>query len=100
MQNFLYFLCRYGNVSQVPESQDRLAGFRIFPDLKETAEVRINDVRRLTCSPARIINGHHHHYHHLLHDRYGMVGVYQIFQAANPLNLTLSEFVTYSAEPL
>ena len=31
MQNFLYFLCRYGNVSQVPESQDRLAGFRIFP---------------------------------------------------------------------
>ena len=45
MQNFL---CRYGNVSQVPESQDRLAGFRIFPDLKETAEVRINDLG-LTC---------------------------------------------------
>ena len=62
MQNFLYFLCRYGNVSQVPESQDRLAGFRIFPQFEANSWGQ--DKWSGLYLPARIIVWNHHNYHH------------------------------------
>ena len=61
-QKFLYFLCKYGNVSQVPESQDRLAGFRIFPQFEANSWGQ--DKWSGLYLPARIIVWNHHNYHH------------------------------------